>query len=197
MSTKVHFPPVLKSLLFVAILFLFFLGSSFAQEQQEGQESESAEIVPEAIEIDDISSELEKLGLRILKLQAILKPSFKVIEIDSLLTVLSKVLKLERDTLLLRIENLSQRNLKVQNVEWEEHKSKLKEYQSTLDSRLGSVTNTNEELVEAIGTWEITREVLKEREESAEIFISLENTISILNELRDNSRIRIDSIFLF
>lgn len=196
MSIKMHFPPILKRLLVLVTIFSFSLGNSFAQQQEEGQATESAEIVSEAIEINDISSELEKLGQRIIKLRSVLEPSLKVIEIDSLLTVSSKILKLEKDNLLSRIDNLSQRNLKVENVKWEEHKSKLKEYQGTLDSRLGDVTNTDEELVDAINTWKITKEVLKEQEESEEIFNSIENTITTLNELKDNSKSRIDIIFL-
>jgi small-conductance mechanosensitive channel len=196
MSLKVHFLHILKSLFVLAIVIALSVGVTFAQQQEKEPEAESTKIVPEAIEINDISSELEMLGIRIIKLRSVLKTSARVTEIDSLLTVSSNVINLEKDTLLSTIERLSQRNLKVQKNDWEERKSKLKEYQGILDNRLGDVTATNEELVEAIGVWEVTREELKEQEESAEIFNSLENTISILNELRDTTRMRIDSIFL-
>jgi len=195
MSTKEHFSRFSKSLFTLAVLFSLFASSSRAQ-QQDKQEAESGEMIPKAIEINDISSELEKLGIRTLKLSTILETNSRITEIDSILSVSSKSLNVEKDSLLSKIDVLSQRNLQVEKVKWEEYTSILKGYQGILDSRLGDVTNANEELIENIDIWEVTKETLEKREETEEIFNSIENTISDLNELKDISVMRIDSIFL-
>lgn len=168
----------------------------FAQEQSETPKKVVNETKTEAISINDISAESEKLGLRIFKLRTILEPSSKILEVVSLLDITGTEINLKRDTLLMQVSDMSKRRLKVQTVEWENYKSDLKGYQSILQSRLDNVSKTNKELVEELKKWSLTKETIGENKESGEMHSSLDNIIISLQEVVDISLVRLDSIFL-
>jgi potassium efflux system protein len=189
-TKKLHF---LTPLYLTVFVLYSFAGYTFAQEQQTGQPEI---IVQQAISISDISLESEKLGQRIFKLRTILEPSKKIKEVDSLLLKTSVEINLQRDSLFTDLKEMTQRSLKVKNVEWNNYKLNLKSYQSVLSARLADVNKTNKELTDEIKKWELTKQSLSERKDSEEIYSSLDNVIVTLHEIMDISLVRLDSIFI-
>ena len=82
------------------------------------QTKDSIKVADKAISINNISEESEVLGQRIIKLREILKPSTKIIEVDSLLNFASEKISSNKDSLLKQIDQLNRRDLKVNKIEW-------------------------------------------------------------------------------
>ena len=148
-----HLKQISKLALLLFFTVLFSWSSTIAQEIVNEQLPESDEKLPQAIAIKDISTESEKLGQRISQLRYILQPSAKIKEVDSLLNYASVEIKLKKDSLLLQINDMPQRMLKVKMVEWDNYRSNLKEHQNVLKLRLDYLTSTNTELVEEVIKW--------------------------------------------
>ena len=195
MSRTVYSLQFFKSTITFLFLIFILLGSVSGQEKEE-EPVAKAEVIVDAIAINDISIESEKLGQRIFKLRAILEPSSEIEEVDSLLNSTSTEIKLKRDSLFLTIDDMSQRRLKIRKVEWENYKSKLKSYQTVLNGRLTNVTKTNEELVKEIKKWTVTKESFSENKESAKIYSNIDTVIYTLQDIMQISLVRLDSIFL-
>ncbi|RLD75440.1 MAG: hypothetical protein DRJ07_18060, partial [Bacteroidetes bacterium] len=73
------------------LFFLFTILFAFGSQAQNSnpQTTDSIQVVDEVISIGNISEESEILGQRIIVFKEILKPSTKIIEVDSLLNLVS------------------------------------------------------------------------------------------------------------
>jgi len=187
---------------FKLLSFYFFLvllicsQSLLAQESEEEAQEIQIETSIEVITLNEISSETEKLGLRIRRLREILRPIAKAAEIDSLLNTVYNGIKHERDTLLQDINTLKQRALQDKNVVWENYKSELKDYQSTIDSRIKVLNSLNNEVVGEINRWTATKKNLTENSESTNLFSNMDTMIFKLQDIVQITLIRLDSIFI-
>lgn len=191
-----HLQQIYKLALLLFFTVLLSCSSTIAQELVNEQLPESGENLPQAIAINDISTESEKLGQRISQLRYILQPSVKIKEVDSLLNNVSVEIKLKKDSFLLITDDMPQRILKVSMVEWGNYKSNLKQYQSVLKSRLDNLTSTNIELVEEVKRWELTRANLSRDNELDKVYSNLDTAITTLQEIVQISLIRLDDIFV-
>ena len=193
--------PGIRSAVLSYILITFFILSPwtlFAQETDTGdltEQSDQIEKPVEVIEISEISSETEKLGQRIRRLKEILHPLAKAQEIDSLLNTAYHDIQVQRDSLYGRINELDARNLREELVEWEGHRSQLKDYQGVIDSRIKALNAVNDEVVVEIQRWQRTKESLTENTESTELFTNIDTIVVKLQEIVNTSLVRLDSVF--
>lgn len=188
-----------KFSLVFSLLFYISLNIVFAQNEKEkgdAKETTVSETVVAPLELSEISNESEDLAIRISKLKQILQPSTKVENIDSLISSTSQEISHQKDSLLQSINNMSQRNLKIKQIEWKNYKTKMKGYQSILSNRLSKVTETNKELTNEYKKWELTKEKFSKKKESEKISLSIDTVMSTLEGLIKISLVRLDSIFV-
>ncbi len=179
-------------------MFLLFVltGSAGAQENTKDDEVKTQLIAVKPIGISDISTESEKLAKRISKLKSSLKSSPEIREVDSLIYKTSEKVTIRRDSLYLKIDNMSQRRLKIRSIEWANYKSDLKDYQNILNARLDEVTSINKELVTEHSRWELTKANFADNKESVKISNNIDTVLSILDNVIKISMVRLDSIFI-
>ncbi len=189
---------IFKYSLTLVVLFSISSGIATAQEKEETgkEEKEVTEITVKAIALSDISAESEDLAKRITKLRTILNPSSEIEKIDSLINETSKEIALRKDSLFQKIDQLSQRRLKIEQIEWGNYKSELKDYQNILSTRLTKITDTNKELTSEYKRWEITKEKFTDKVESKKIFYSIDTVLITLEGIIKISLVRLDSIFI-
>lgn len=192
-----NLPSALSKFFYVYLLLVLTIPNSvYAQESSQEVAAPQTEVKVKAIELKEIPAETEEIGLRIRKLKDILKPVSKTAEIDSLLNTAYSGINKKKDSLFLIIENLSQRELKVEMVDWENYHLELEGYQSTISSRLSDVNSINDEVVEEISRWQTTKEKLKETSDSEELLASMDTIVSRLQGVLKQSLNRLDSIFI-
>jgi small-conductance mechanosensitive channel len=196
MITKVGLSKFFKITLIFFVLFLVLLSNTNAQEQGEEQKQNVDKIKIETIAIEDVSVESEKLSKRISQLHSILKPSSEINDVDSLLLTSSSKIVIKRDSLYSKINDLSQRRLKVRMIEWQNYNANFKNYQNTLNDRLADVTEVNKELLNEINKWTFTKEKLSADNKIGDIYSNIDTVINTLNEIVQISLVRLDSIFV-
>jgi potassium efflux system protein len=177
--------------------FLFFLFVSFGLKAQDTvNKVDSTSVSKESIGIGDISEESEKLGQELLKLKGALDQTRRVQEIDSIVTSETpEILKLV-DSVFLKREDVSLRDLKVRKVEWANYKTILDEYQNTIKDRSEDVSKIINDLFSDLNRWERTKEKLGDVTDSKDVGESLEKGISTLQELLKSAHLRLDQVFV-
>jgi len=180
--------------LFLCISLFVVFGINAQNEDK--KEAEQQETVIEAISIDDISNQTEKLGLRILNLKNILKPSANVSKVDSLLQIVTIEITAKKKEVFEQLKNIDKRELETIKLVWKNYHSTLKDYQETLNDRTENVSEIYDELSEEIKKWEQTKEKLVSEGNSSDVSKSLNSMISKLQEVMDLSLGRLDDIFL-
>ena len=85
MILKAFLSQFFKSAIVFFILFFILFFCANAQEQETERATQPVEGTENAIAINDISNESEKLNQRVTKLRIILKPSSEIGDVDSLL----------------------------------------------------------------------------------------------------------------
>jgi len=180
--------------LFLCIsLFVVFGLNAQNEEKKEVQPQEK---VIEAISIDDISNQTEKLGLRILNLKNILKPSENVHKVDSLLNTVNIKITEEKELVFEQLTAIDKRELETIKLAWENYHATLKDYQETLKERTEKVSEIYGEINEEIKKWEQTKEKLVSENNSADVSKSLNLMISKLQDVMNLALARLDKIFL-
>ena len=185
---KTAFLPLV--LLLLCFLIIDFNGFGQETEAETPTEKETPQVKTIAL------NETEKLGQRIRRLEDVLKPMARTEEIDSLLTNAYSGINTHRDTLLEDLPNYSQRDLQKENVEWSNYKSELKDYQSTIDSRIKVLNSLNDEIVDEIQRWVQTKENLTENTESDDLFANMDTMIFRLQGIVNVTLLRLDSVFI-
>jgi len=147
------------------------------------------------LKAENISSETEKLGERILKLRKTLEPSKSISEIDSILKSVSVEINNKRDTVLSDISETRLRNLKVSKVEWYNYKDKINEFQESVKSRTELISGISKGLYEEIYKWELTKETLSKNSNSKDLILGLNQSISALNEMIEIAQERMDTVY--
>ncbi len=118
-----------RFILVFILLFYISFSNVFAQNEKEkgdAKETTASETVVAPLELSEISNESEDLAIRISKLKQILQPSTKIENIDSLISSTSQEISHQKDSLLQSINNMSQRNLKIKQIEWKNYKANMK-----------------------------------------------------------------------
>jgi len=179
---------------FLSVL-LFFLAININAQNETKEPIQEQEKTAEVISIDDISKETEKLGLRILNLRKILKPSAAVHDVDSLLNIVNKKIIAKKDSVFEQLNTSDVRNLETIKLEWRNYNSTLESYQNTLKERTENVSDINDELNDEIEKWELTKEELLANNSSADVSKSLNLIISKLQEVKGIAFSRLDNIF--
>ncbi len=180
-----------------ALFFLFTILFAFGSQAQNSnqQTTDSIQVVDEVISIGNISEESEILGQRIIKFKAILKPSAKIIEVDSLLNLVSEVISNKKDSLLKLIDHMNRRDLKVSKIEWKKYRSEIKNAQDILKDRTDEVSIINDEIDFALNKWRKTKEKLVSSSESKDVLTSLDLVIHTLQGISQITYERLNSIF--
>ncbi len=181
---------------FLFFVFLFFLPFGSLSQEKDTPATDSTQVVDITIKINDIPEETERLGLRIIKLKEILKPSTNISEVDSLLVATSLHINNKKDSLYVQLEDITRRELKVRKVEWINYRTRLKGYQDILKSRTDDVSGINDEIVQEILKWDKTKEKLVSNSESKDIYKGLDQVIGTLQEVIGMVHTRLDSIFI-
>ena len=188
-----------KSLSFIknsCLLFFILISlTAFSQEKTNAIENEKGGEV-ETISIDKISEESEQVNQRIHNYKSILVPSATVKELDSILDQVQEVILLEKDSLISDFEDISKRELKNREVEWQKYRSELKKYQAELNERTVEVNKLNNEILKEISRWEDTKENLSKNNNSTTVTSSLDNIITTLNEVLKSATSRLDAIYI-
>ena len=179
----------------ITILISLFLLTVTGVTQDVTPVSKDSIDVNKALSIDQISSETETLRNRISGLKKILKPNTKALEVDSILDSSYVEIQINTDTLYSQMDNLSRRELKNKAVTWSNYKSKLKSLQTILNDRTSDITDVNDELVDELEKWSVTKTELYQNSESEDVFASLDTMILTLNSLIDVAHTRLDSVF--
>jgi hypothetical protein len=180
--------------LFLCISLFVVFGLNAQNEEK--KDTEPQEKVIEIISIDDISNQTEKLGLRILNLKNILKPSESVHKVDSLINNVNIEISDEKELVFKQLTDIDKRELETIKLVWRNYHSTLKDYQETLKKRTEKINEIYDELNEEIKKWELTKEKLVSDGNSADVSKSLNSMISKLQEVMNISLARLDSIFL-
>lgn len=198
---RIQNKPGMRTLLKFCFFVLFLLACFdilMAQQTENANQDDSSvqeEQAIEIIEITEISSETERLSQRIRRLREILYPLAKAYEIDSLLNIANDDIQMQRDSLYNRIDRLDSRDLREELVEWEGHRTELKDYQGVIDSRIKVLNQVNDEVVAEIQRWQKTKENLTANTESSELFTNIDTVIVKLQDIVNTSLVRIDSVF--
>lgn len=177
-------------------LFLLFLSPQELIAQDSSQASDSTSVSQQAIAIGDISEESEKLGQSYMKLKGTLEASSKISDIDSIVEQAAPEILALVDSAFLRREDVSLRDLKVRKVEWNNYKSILNEYQSTVKNRSEEISRIINDVYNDLKKWELTKKELKDRTESKDIAESFNSSIQALNEIMAMAQERLDSVFV-
>ena len=189
------FRSIFNSSLFLFVFTLLFSLETLAQTDG-SKDADSTQVTDITIRINDIPEETERLSQRIITLREIIKPSAKITKIDSLLNDISVDIKRKKDSLLQQLENISRRDLKVRKVEWLNYRNLLKGHQEILKKRTDNITDINEELVEEIEKWELTKNKLASVSESNNLYTGLDQVIITLQDVIGTVHVRLDSIFI-
>ena len=176
--------------------FLFFLFVSFGLKAQgTSTKTDSTSVSKESIAIGDISEESEKLGQQLLKLKESLDQSTRIIEIDSIVTAKTPgILKLV-DSVFLKREDVTLRDLKVRKVEWKNYKIILSEYQNTIKNRSEEISKIINDVFYDLSKWEQTKKELASGSESKDMLESFDLAISTLKGLMKVAHLRLDKVF--
>ncbi len=157
---------MIKKLFIFSILFISFVFySSPVFSQDPISTTGDSTNVKKGLSIDEISSETENLRSRISSLKGVLKPSIKTAEVDSIIDTAYIEIMVNKDSLYAEMYDLTRRDLKNRLVLWSNYKSKLKSLQSTLNDRAQDITEVNDELVDELNKWSVTKEELLENSE--------------------------------
>ena len=177
--------------------FLFFLFVSFGLKAQDlSTKIDSTSISKELIGIGDISDASEKLGQQLQKLKGALDQSQRILEIDSIVTTKTpEIIKLV-DSVFLKREDVTLRDLKVRKVEWTNYKTILNEYQKTIKNRSEEISKIINDVFYDLNRWELTKERLAGISESKDMEESLDKGISALQDLMKSAHLRLDKIFI-
>ena len=181
---------------FLFLLFTVLLFFRVQAQSKDAQVTDSIQIVDNAISISNISEESEKLSQRIKKLRKVLKPSAEIKEVDSLLNFVSVKVNSKKDTLLIQLDKMTHRDLKVNKVEWNKYRSDIKSIQKILKDRTEELTDINDEMIQELDTWEVTKKKLESSSESKDVYSSLDLIIETLQEILQLAHKRLDSIFI-
>lgn len=176
-------------------LFIFFFSNS-TQAQNEEPKKDSISGAKTSIAIGDISEESEALGLQVLKLKSTLAQSEKISEIDSIVDVRTPEILTLVDSVFLKREDVTLRDLKVRKVEWESYKSVLSEYQEITKNRTEEISKIINDVFYDLTKWELTKKELEDRSESKDIAQGLDKSISVLEEIMSSAHTRLDRVFM-
>ncbi len=115
---------------------------------------------------------------------------------DSIVTATTpEILKLV-DSVFLKREDVTLRDLKVRKVEWANYKTILSEYQNTIKSRSEEISKIINNIFYDIDRWELTKKELAERSESKDMEESFDQAISTLEEIMKAAHLRLDKVFV-
>ncbi len=183
-----------KQILFVflCIIIAFHANSQDKKENKNNDPQKSNRI----ISIDNISDETEKIGNRIVNIKKILNPNLEISKVDSILKIIVLELNSIKDSIMPLVENMNRRDLSSKKIEWNNYRSKLKEYQNLVKGRSEEIGDINNELVEELIKWQETREELKKNDSSGDIYNSLDEIILSIQEVTKIAHDRLDNIFI-
>ncbi len=190
-NNKIIYKSTFLFLLFTVLLFFRAQGQS-----KDNQVTDSTQVIENAISIENISGESEKLSQRIIKLKEILKPSTEIKEVDSLLNIVLIETISKKDSLLKNINVLNRRDLKISKIEWENYYSEIKTAQKTLKNRTEQVSEINNEISLELIKWKETKEKLISTSDSKDVYNSLDLIINTLNEISQMTHKRLDNIYI-
>ena len=180
---------------FLFFSFLLIVTTSVFSQETANTGADSIQVKEKIIAVENISSETEKLGERILRLKKILKPSRSISEIDSILKSISEEMSVKKDSVLSDISETRLRNLRVSEVEWNNYKTKLNEFQSILKSRTEEISNISNDLFEEKHKWELTKKKLSESSNSKDLAQGMDHSISSLDEMTVVAQERMDAVY--
>ncbi|WKK65860.1 mechanosensitive ion channel family protein [Lutimonas zeaxanthinifaciens] len=186
----------LNSIQFILGLSLLFLSPQNLIAQDSSKASDTTAVGQEAIAIGDISEESEKLGQSYMKLKGTLEKSSKISDIDSIVEQAAPEILDLVDSVFLKREDVSLRDLKVRKVEWTNYKSILNQYQSTVKNRSEEISRIINDVYNDLKKWELTKKELEGRTESKDIADSFNTSIAALNEIMSLAQERLDSVFV-
>ena len=184
-----------KHSILVFILSLFAVFNLQAQERT-SKETNSDQEGKQIISIDNVSTETEKVSQRIINLRAILEPNVKIKEVDSILFHAATSFSVQRDSLVLELENITRNKLRLREVEWRKYRSLLKDNQDVLNSRTEELSLISDELITEIEKWKLTKESLINNNDPKGVYDSFDNVITTLQEVLNITITRIDSVFV-
>ena len=184
---------LIKGILF--FLFLIVFNPIVLSQESSNVTVDSVQKTKDIITVENISTETEKLGERMLRLRKTLQPSRSISEVDSILKSISEEITIRRDSVLADIGETRLRNLKVKKGEWNKYKAKLSEFQETIRSRTQVVSKISNDLYDEINKWELTKQTLSKNSNSKDLMIGLDQSISALKEMVEIAQERIDSVY--
>jgi len=176
-------------------LFFFFLSLGINAQEEGEKVTDSTQTVVKIISIEDVPNETEKISHRIITLRDILKPSASIKEVDSLLDRTEFEINKKKDSLLLHINTLNDRQLKSKKVAWTNYKSVLKDYHEILKNRIEDISIITEELLTEKKRWEQTKNKLVREAESKKTYDDLDKIIEIIDEVIKLTHLRLDNLF--
>lgn len=179
---------------FLAVFFILISTNIIAQEESK-KEKEKVKVEQSAFSINDISEESERVNQQLSAYKNILVPSGTVAEVDSLLTISYEEIKTHKDSLLLQIETISRRDLKIKKVKWQNYRSDLKSYQKKINTRIEEVGEVSNKVILEIDKWKFTKDELTKNSSSKSVFENLDGIIANLTEVLEMATFRLEAIY--
>ncbi len=181
----------------VYFLSFVFLSLSYGIKAQDSSSNiDSTSVSTESIAIGDISEESEKLGQQVLKLKGKLDRSSRIVEIDSIVEASTPEILALVDSVFLKREDVTLRDLKVRKVEWNNYKKVLREYQDVVKKRTEEISEVINNVLYDLKRWESTKKGFSDRNESKDMTDSFDKAILALNEIINSADTRLDSVFV-
>ena len=175
----------------------FFLFVSVALKAQDiTTKTDSTSVSAESIAIGDIPEESEELGQKVLKLKGTLDRSSRIAEIDSIVEATAPEILSLVDSVFLKREDVTLRDLKVRKVAWNNYKEVLSEYQDIVKGRSEEISKVINDVFYDLNRWENTKSEFAERNESKDMAESFDKAIVALNSMMKSAHARLDSVFV-
>ena len=125
----------------IPVVFSLFFAINLSAQDESKEVKEEVKIAQSAFSINTISLESERVNKQLSSYKDILVPSGTIVEVDSILDIIYKEIILQKDSLLIELETISRRDLKIKQVTWQNNKSELKSFQKNLNDRIEEVND--------------------------------------------------------
>ncbi|MDC9723993.1 MAG: hypothetical protein PSN34_14640 [Urechidicola sp.] len=179
----------------LAVFFVLFFSFSLYSQDESSDETKKESVEKSAFAINDISEESERVNQQLSGYKDVLIPSGTVTEVDSLLAIRFEEINIYKDSLLLELETVSRRDLKVKKVKWQNYRSDLKGYQIKINARIQEVSEVSDKIVVETSKWKFTKDELTKNINSNSVFENIDGIVESLSEVLEMATFRLKAIY--
>lgn len=182
----------LKSAAFLST-FSFFLIFNISAQDGSSKPLDSVK-KDNTIAISNISEESEKVAKYIQKLEKTLKPSTEIVEVDSIMNIVSLKFDEKKDSIFALLKTVSSREIRGLKIEWEGYKFSLNKYQDRIKERSEELSKISADIGDEIDKWESTKKSF-EKNSTKTSYEGIDNIIESLQTVSSAAHERLEKVF--